>query len=641
MTIYYKDKYQALVHTNIVNFDCYIPEKSIVLFSSSQTELEDTSGLIFMPGVTIRCNDATIQCLHIILRRLKYDHTVFFPHELTECNNIDVNSLQVERVSMLKHLNIIDRGKKIRKLGEGTYGKVYMYTLGDKKYAVKISVRYGHDLSVSFLREPACMRRLLHRNIMNIIDIGFDHRNFYFVMPFAEKGSLYDVIYQKQKSIDLETKKYYAWQILQGVHFCISRGVMHRDIKPQNILVMKDNTIKITDFGIARAFGCVGLGATREVVTLYYRAPEILFGLPYDENSDKWSVGCVLYELFEMKRLFEETNNMNGTDEENILMVIVTTLGSPTNIELPGLKNSPKWSAKYGNIRENKSKITFSSPLSKFIFNSLIQYNPSKRSSLEYISQSSYFDTVRKPSQPVVVYNCLENLDLRAIPINQIRIISNVTLYSYVVTKEWLIHICEYMKLKYRIWFYTCILIHRCSPLIRDISKLQLYSLACLYISILYNTVDIIYIDELTELTGNKISALDLSSACIEILEYTDYDLLFAVPSDYMKMYSRFYSNSVRKVCHYILSLIALTELYSDIPVKYQGLVSLLASCIYNNELFRREITSELLQHYNTFILSLKHTKYTRPIDNILQSYKLSSSIAGFVSRLDLSLLRK
>jgi cyclin-dependent kinase 1 len=94
-------------------------------------------------------------------------------------------------------------------------------------------------------------------------------------------------------------------QMLRGLHFCHVRGVMHRDLKPQNILVSKDGRLKLADFGLARAFVPPIRPFTHEVVTLWYRAPEILLGCKtYALPVDIWSVGTILAEMVTKRPLF-------------------------------------------------------------------------------------------------------------------------------------------------------------------------------------------------------------------------------------------------------------------------------------------------------------------------------------------------
>ncbi|NXV86835.1 CDK2 kinase, partial [Calonectris borealis] len=90
----------------------------------------------------------------------------------------------------------------------------------------------------------------------------------------------------------------YLFQLLQGLAFCHAHRVLHRDLKPQNLLINADGAIKLADFGLARAFGVPVRTYTHEVVTLWYRAPEILLGCKYYSTAvDIWSLGCIFAEM--------------------------------------------------------------------------------------------------------------------------------------------------------------------------------------------------------------------------------------------------------------------------------------------------------------------------------------------------------
>lgn len=94
-------------------------------------------------------------------------------------------------------------------------------------------------------------------------------------------------------------------QLVDGLQFCHCRRVIHRDLKPQNLLVSRTGALKIADFGLARAFGIPFRAYTHEVVTLWYRAPEVLLGAhKYSTGVDVWSVACIFYEMLTKKPLF-------------------------------------------------------------------------------------------------------------------------------------------------------------------------------------------------------------------------------------------------------------------------------------------------------------------------------------------------
>jgi serine/threonine protein kinase len=111
---------------------------------------------------------------------------------------------------------------------------------------------------------------------------------------------------KKGKPFSIKDAKKVLWQVMQGLLHCHQRRIMHRDLKPSNILIGDDeNTIKIADFGLARTFGLPLKSYTHEVVTLWYRAPEILLGSKvYSTAVDIWSLGCIFYELSHKRPLF-------------------------------------------------------------------------------------------------------------------------------------------------------------------------------------------------------------------------------------------------------------------------------------------------------------------------------------------------
>jgi cyclin-dependent kinase len=95
------------------------------------------------------------------------------------------------------------------------------------------------------------------------------------------------------------------YQLLSGIAFCHGHRVVHRDLKPQNLLIDKEGALKLADFGLARAFGIPIRTYTHEVVTLWYRAPEILLGSRhYSTAVDVWSAGCIFAEMATHKPLF-------------------------------------------------------------------------------------------------------------------------------------------------------------------------------------------------------------------------------------------------------------------------------------------------------------------------------------------------
>lgn len=133
--------------------------------------------------------------------------------------------------------------------------------------------------------------------------------------------------------IDLDVVKSFMYQLLRGLAFCHSHNVLHRDLKPQNLLINKNGELKLADFGLARAFGIPVKCYSAEVVTLWYRPPDVLFGAKlYTTSIDMWSAGCIFAELANAGRpLFP------GSDVDDQLKRIFKLLGTPTEENWPGV----------------------------------------------------------------------------------------------------------------------------------------------------------------------------------------------------------------------------------------------------------------------------------------------------------------
>lgn len=148
-------------------------------------------------------------------------------------------------------------------------------------------------------------------------------------MTHGHRRRLYDIIHQESKLylvmefLDLDLKRYmdsvsargdglgpdivkkFTYQLICGIYYCHAHRILHRDLKPQNLLIDREGNLKLADFGLARAFGIPLRSYTHEVVTLWYRAPEVLLGSRhYSTAIDMWSVGCIFAEMALRSPLF-------------------------------------------------------------------------------------------------------------------------------------------------------------------------------------------------------------------------------------------------------------------------------------------------------------------------------------------------
>ncbi|XP_036360103.1 serine/threonine-protein kinase 36-like isoform X1 [Octopus sinensis] len=185
-------------------------------------------------------------------------------------------------------------------IGEGSYGKVYR---GQRKFtanvvALKFITKLGkseRELRV-LSQEIEIMRGLQHKNIVQLLDSFETEEEFVVVMDYAD-GELYQIL-EDDGSLPEDQVQHIACQLVSALYYLHSHRILHRDMKPQNILLAKGETIKLCDFGFARAMGFNTLVLTSVKGTPLYMAPEIVEEQPYDHNADLWALGCILYELY-------------------------------------------------------------------------------------------------------------------------------------------------------------------------------------------------------------------------------------------------------------------------------------------------------------------------------------------------------
>ncbi|CAH0555505.1 unnamed protein product [Brassicogethes aeneus] len=206
----------------------------------------------------------------------------------------------------------MDMYNPISILGKGTFGTVHLCERIHNKQKIVVKV-INSDLEGEQLRaaknEVAILKSLSHPNIIQYFDNFTKGNTFYIVMEYATKGSLFDLIsksrpnyFQPQFVMDL------FCQILMGLEHIHSKKVIHRDLKCENIFLtgVSDNVIKIGDFGISKKI--LTTKKTQTIIgTCNYLAPEVCDGKPYDVKSDIWSLGCILYELCALEKMFEGT----------------------------------------------------------------------------------------------------------------------------------------------------------------------------------------------------------------------------------------------------------------------------------------------------------------------------------------------
>src|SRR4051794_29059332 len=194
------------------------------------------------------------------------------------------------------------RYKLEAKLGSGGMSTVYLArdTTLDRSVAVKVMHREMSeqaDQLERFRQEARAVAKLSHPNVVAVIDAGEDGGHPYIVFEYVEGETLKQRI-ARVGALDPQEALAYAIEIARGLTVAHARKMIHRDIKPQNVLIDAEGRAKLTDFGISRQLEQDGMTATGRVLgTTDYVSPEQAMGQPVDQRSDIYSLGVVLYEM--------------------------------------------------------------------------------------------------------------------------------------------------------------------------------------------------------------------------------------------------------------------------------------------------------------------------------------------------------
>jgi len=284
----------------------------------------------------------------------------------------------------------LDKYEKLQKIGEGTYGVVYKARNRETGQFIALKkIRLENEdegIPSTAIREISILKEMIHPTIVSLLDVVNHDNKLYLVFEFLDQDL--KKYMDSVSSVSAALVQSYIKQLLQGLTYCHQRRIVHRDLKPQNLLIDKKGSLKIADFGLARAF-CVPVRQyTHEVVTLWYRAPEILLGSPtYSIPVDIWSAGCIFAELLTKKPLFP------GDSEIDQLFKIFRQMGTPTEemwhgcTSLPDYKPSfPQWKKlEFAKVFENIPALSID------LMEKMLTYEPSQRITARGALNHPYF----------------------------------------------------------------------------------------------------------------------------------------------------------------------------------------------------------------------------------------------------------
>ncbi|VDM44302.1 unnamed protein product [Toxocara canis] len=295
---------------------------------------------------------------------------------------------------------VMDKYEKLGKIGEGSYGVVFKCRNKEtgQLVAIKKFVETEDDPAIKkiALREIRMLKQLKHPNLVNLIEVFKRNRKLHLVFEHCDRTVLHDLEKYPKGCPEALTKKT-IYQLLQAVQFCHSHNCIHRDVKPENILLTRNDVVKLADFGFARIINANDL-YTDYVATRWYRSPELLVGdTQYGPPVDVWAIGCVFAEMVTGEAIWP------GRSDVDQLYLIRKTMGEflPRHMQIfhsnqffYGL-SIPEPDAP----EDLATKLNTSAVIIDFLYK-CFDTNPEKRWSCSELLQHDYFQgfTYRVPS---------------------------------------------------------------------------------------------------------------------------------------------------------------------------------------------------------------------------------------------------
>lgn len=291
----------------------------------------------------------------------------------------------------------MERYQKMEKIGAGMYGTVYKAkdnATGEiiALKRIRLVEDEGNDMKQGIpsttIREISLLKELKHKNIVRLYDVvnGQD-RTLTLVFEYMDQD-LKKYLDCNERGLDPVIVKYFLYQLLDGITNCHFHRVLHRDLKPPNLLINIKGELKIADFGLARALGISQHSYTHEVVTLWYRAPDVLLGSRnYSTSVDIWSIGCIFAEMVNGVPLFP------GKAEGDQLDIIFSKLGTPAGA-CTGSHELPEWK----NDQFYPAPTSFASLVPGLeatglnLLQLMLSYDPARRISAAEARYHPYFD---------------------------------------------------------------------------------------------------------------------------------------------------------------------------------------------------------------------------------------------------------
>ena len=266
---------------------------------------------------------------------------------------------------------------------------------------IKVTTEYQEGLSFSAIREVRYLQELSHPNIIALCSVfSSKNQNMNLVLEYLPLGDL-EMLIKDTEGVRYGTADIKAWMGMLGraVWFCHENFVLHRDIKPNNLLIAADGEVKLADFGLARSFSDPYRAMTHQVITRWYRPPELLYGARYYSAAvDVWAMGMVFAELI------LRTPFVPGDSDMDQLEKICQAIGTPTEENWPGLSKLPDFhkSETQQPVRGRDFYLgTFSTvgPVGVDLLMSTVVLDPRKRSTAKQFLKHKWWASEPQPTK--------------------------------------------------------------------------------------------------------------------------------------------------------------------------------------------------------------------------------------------------